>query len=230
MEQKVIVLHKLGAKPRTIMHGDQAVDSESSAFIGATDGGLCQFGIGLLDANNQSLNRFWALAHPHRLITAWRGMFILDAADIILSDTLYQAYHAGSDDDKDFEAELAAENLAKYIPDMKKLRQNILKRKISEDTLNAMLKICNDPANDIHIDLREIEEAISKGIIKRTAEVTHAYQAVAAEKEKRNVIGRSASSLYRNQRVFVSSVKNAISIISMMIHPITTLRIGRSNR
>ena len=171
----LIVLQQLEAKPRTMMRDGRCVEVKSAAFVGATDGELCEFGIGLLDENS-GRSVFWALVCPHLLITAWRGMHILDKTTSILHGTICHAYYAGQTNDENSDVKKAIAELSEQIPDFQAFRKSILEMKIDNDVLDAMLKICNSTDNSIDISEHELKEAVKAGIINQTDEVSRVYE------------------------------------------------------
>lgn len=177
----IIVLQKLEAKPRTILRDGRCIEEKSSAFVGATDDELCQFGIGLLN-EEKGKSLFWALLCPHRLITAWKGVRILDQITNIQSGTICHAFYAGMSKEDDNDVKRAVTALTEQIPEFEKLHKTVLETKIDDDTLNAMLKVCNSPENHIDVCISELKEAVQAGIIHQTEEVSRAYK-IAIDKQ-----------------------------------------------
>lgn len=187
-----IILHKLEAKTRTIFNDGRCTKEKSAAFIGATDDELCQFGIGLFNEEKRE-SLFWAMLCPHQLITAWRGLHILDKTTHILHGTVYNAYRAGEVNSDSNDVKKAIADLSEQIPDIEELREEVLKMKIDDEVLDEMLRVCNSPDNSIDVSVRELEEAVRAGIIKQTAEVSRAYKIDAeqrAQQERDEMISK----------------------------------------
>lgn len=180
----IIILQKLEAKSRTVLRAGGCVEEKSSAFVGATSDDLCQFGIGLLNEETQKCS-FWALVCPHLLITAWRGMHILDRTICIQRGTICHAYYAGETGNESSDVKRAIADLAEQIPEIEELRKEVLEMKIDDETLDAMLKICNDPKNHIDVNSYELKEAIQAGVINQTPEVTRVFEL--ADEKKRQI-------------------------------------------
>lgn len=166
---------------------DGAVECKlMSAFIGVDGDILPSFGIGLVDENDNV--QFWGLTIPHRLITAWRGMYILDQATIISNGTLCYCYEIGKRDLKDSDKR-SLNILQDQIPDINNFRKKILATSIDNDELNAMLSICNSAENDIDVAIWELEDEIASKTINRTTEVlnTIAINKTKVDTRTRNV-------------------------------------------
>jgi hypothetical protein len=145
-----------------------------SAFMGALErGGITQLGIGLIDDDDKG--DFYGLASPHCLITAYRGMHVLNEVSHIQRGTLCACYHAGQ---RDWDAGTARhlDNLRKQVPDVFRLRIDLLDSYIEDGELDEMLAICNDASNGINVATSELEDEIDAGTIRYTDEVFKAFE------------------------------------------------------
>ena len=164
----LIILKQLDYRVRN----EKGIPTEPlAAFIGATDGDLAEFGIGLV--NEEGKASFWGMLHPHRLITAWRGMHVLDKVENIYHGTLCACYYAGlrelSGDDKE-----RVDELGKQIDGLDELRERLLNTVLT-DELEEILKFCNDPGNQIHLATWEFTEEIKAGTIAMTSELQRVF-------------------------------------------------------
>lgn len=207
MADGLIILRKLGPKPRTILWDKQWEEMELSAFVGATnDETLAQFGIGLMDAKGEC--RFWGMLHPQALVTAWRGMYVLDRMEHIRHATICHSYYLGQRK-VDHDVERALEDTKEQLPEIEKLREEVLQMKIPDEELDRMLKICNAEDNAILLATWELEAEVEAGTIHATDEVMRALEIAAAARvrQAQNEV-RSQQPLPRHQS-FVQFCKGA---------------------
>lgn len=174
----MIVVRKLKPKWRQILKNGKYRDVMASAFIGAADGTVAQFGIGLMEEDGQT--HFWELVTPHYLITAWRGMWLLDRVKRVKKDTLYAAYNLM---DAEYGDEEYYDALAGQVMDLWNVRDGLLKAKIAETELDEMLKICND-ANGIYVSTNELRRELEAGTICRTTELERTFELEAADTDR----------------------------------------------
>lgn len=132
-----------------------------------------KFGIGLLDKDDDG--QFWGLETPHRLVTAWRGMQILDRVKRIGFGVISRAYSAGLRQEED-DIGRWREQLKEALPELDDVREEVLSRKIPDEELERMLGICNRPDNEIAVDIKELQEEIRLGTIRETEQVRRAFE------------------------------------------------------
>lgn len=177
MAGKILMLAKMEMKPRMLLEDGKWEKVKMAAFVGATDEELAQFGIGLVDGEGHCW--FWALALPHLLVTSWRGMQVLDRLERIDHGTICNAYYIGKRR-ADSELKRAVPALSKQLPEIIKLRDELLRTKIPDEELDRMLEICNSPDNNIDVAIWELEDEIKAGTIQETEKVRQAFEIDAA--------------------------------------------------
>lgn len=176
----LIILKQLEAKPRKMFRHGKYMSVMTSAFVGAIGGDLAQLGLGLIDDAGSAM--FWGLLCPHCLITAWRGMQVLDQISHIQSDTLCNCYYAGKRENDPQEAKRTQELLG-LLPNITELRTELLSKHLSDAELDEMLKICNAPNNGISVATWELKDEIEAGIINRTEEVERVFTIAEEERQ-----------------------------------------------
>ena len=132
-----------------------------------------KFGIGLLDEEDDG--HFWGLEAPHRLVTSWRGMQILDRVERVGFGVISRAYSAGLRQEEDGIGNWW-EQLKEVLPNTDEMREEMLSRKIPDKELERMLRICNRPDNEIAVDIKELQEEIRLGTIRETEQVRRAFE------------------------------------------------------
>lgn len=177
----LIVVRKLKPKWRQVENADGTYDNVMmSAFIGAKTEMLTEFGIGLIGPNNNLI--FRGLVTPHRLILAWRAMWLLDYVKRIKTDTLATVYELMRDDPA--VSSRYSESLRGQVEDLEALRLGLLEAKISDAELESMLVICNDSRNDINLSVEELEEALTDRIISPIVELEYTFRLRATDKAR----------------------------------------------
>ncbi|MFV0485187.1 MAG: hypothetical protein ACK5MU_03110 [Candidatus Saccharimonadales bacterium] len=176
----LIVLKRMDYKVR---EQDGEETAPLAAFLGASSELCPSFGIGLIDERGQAM--FWGLMIPHSLITAYRGMQILNEASVLQHGVICACYHAGQREMHESEAHYIAD-LETQIPDIENLRASLLEQKIPDEELDAMLMVCNSPKNGIDITIAELEIELAAGTISRTAGVEKAMQIEQEEQARRD--------------------------------------------
>lgn len=168
-----IILKQLSPKPRMILKNGIVSEKIMSAFLGATDETNASFGIGLID--EQGGNTFWGLIGPHCLVTAWRGVQVLDQVLNIKDGTICACYYTG-------ERELSGRDeryldiLREQMFDIDQIRAELLEVAIPSEELDSMLSICNSKKNGISVLTCELEDEINAETIMRTEQVELAFK------------------------------------------------------
>lgn len=135
-------------KCRRIYKNGKWKSAMTRTFIGATSGRRVKFGIGLLDDEGDAI--FWGQVIPHRLITAWRAMWILERmsrADLETVKACYYCMECYRTEDSTFfvrDDEKWLQLLNGQYSGMEVLRASLAMVPISHIELDRMLKVCND--------------------------------------------------------------------------------------
>lgn len=199
----LIVLDRMEMKPRKLQEDGGVREVEMAAFVGATDNDISSLGIGLAFATGEAY--FWGLVLPHALATSWRGMQVLDRLEeISIHGTIAHAYDVGSRRMQDS----SLEDLELQLPEARMLREELLKTAIPDEELDRMLKICNNPANHIHVAIWELQEEIDAGTINRTEQVNLAFTLGEQSQQRRDRITAEAKHLSAQQS-FVAFCRKA---------------------
>lgn len=182
MLMSLIEVRKLKPKWRQVLKEDGVYkDTMLSAFVGAKDGGITQFGIGLLDERTGKAE-FWGSMLPQNLITAWRAMWLLECVKRVKPGMIYAAYCVAR---RNFSRSCDGhhlETLRGQIPEIESLRDELLEAKIPDGELDGMLKICNGSENGINISASELEYEWRMGTINCTEELKRTLAAIEEEK------------------------------------------------
>lgn len=166
---KPVVVKQLEMKKRRFFQDGEWQETEMAAFVGinVTSRGS-ELGIGMVRPNGALL--FRTMSAPYQLMMAWRGAQILDATMEVEKSMIGAALKLGARSRYPAQGRYLAV-FQKSMPEIDKLRDEIMQQTIQNDLLEEMLKICNNPAYKLEIDPLELERELVAHAIRCTPEV-----------------------------------------------------------
>lgn len=173
---KPVVVKQFEMKKRRFFQDGEWQEVEMAAFVGidVTSRGS-ELGIGLVRPNGTLL--FRTMPAPYQLVMAWRGAQILDAAAEVEKNMIGAALRLGARSRYPAQGRYL-EAFQKSMPEIEKLRDEIMQQMIQDDLLEEMLKICNNPAYGLEIDPLELERELVEHAIHCTPEVRKIFDRV----------------------------------------------------
>ncbi len=168
-----VILDMLEMRPRWIYLDGKYGQVPMAAFIGiATDEPETCVGIGLREESGRS--KFWVLPRPSMMITAWRAMNILDQVTAVKHGTICFAFRAAQRQE-DEQVRQALDELRHQLPEIDKLREELLMMPMPEAKLDALLDVCGLLGVEAEVDVRELHDELEKRRIPQTEAVRRVF-------------------------------------------------------